>query len=705
MAEQPAHPWRPLLKRRLAVAAAVFAAWSLAIEARLIYFQIHEHENLVKAAEQQQSRTVDAPARRGEILDRDGRVLAYSVDADTVYAVPSEIEDAKRAAAALCQALEDCDARDRDTLAERLQSRRLWVHVARQISPEQARRVAALDLEGVGFIKESRRYYPNRELAAHLLGYIGVDNVGLGGIEAAYDELIGGEPGKVLVQIDARRHAFSRVERPPTAGDTLELTIELGLQHIAERELKAGVQWAGGRGGSAVVMDPATGEILAMANYPTFNPNAYRDFGEQSRRNRAVQDLYEPGSTFKMITAAAALEEKVITAEDQIDVSAGSISFPGRPPIRDDHRYGVLSFRDVIAKSSNVGSIKVGLKVGRDRFVDYMRRFGFGRRSSPDFPGENAGLLWTPRNDSALASMLIGYEIGVTPIQMASALGSIANGGELVQPRVVRAVVRDGQRLPVPRKVLGRTVSERTAAELRSILEGVVEEGGTATRAQVAGYTVAGKTGTAKKIVNGSYRGHNDYNVSFAGFVPSRDPVFTIVVVVDSPRKVSPYGGVVAAPIFQKIADAALRHRGVRPTIDPAPPVLIARNEEQERRPGVQLNQLREQPIAGPIAPPHIMTVAGTAGEADPAFPDLAGMSARDAVQLLARMGIGARLQGVGFVVDQRPAAGSPLNSTAVASLWLERYSRRREEPRQAVPADREERRRAVPAHQATERP
>jgi membrane peptidoglycan carboxypeptidase len=260
---------------------------------------------------------------------------------------------------------------------------------------------------------------------------------------------------------------------------------------------------------------------------------------------------------------------------------------------------------------------------------------------------------------------------------MAAALGSIANGGELMQPRVVRAVVRGGQRLPVPHKVIGRTVSERTAADLRSILEAVVEPGGTATRAQVEGYTVAGKTGTAKKIVNGSYRGHNDYNVSFAGFVPSRDPVFTIIVVVDSPRKVSAYGGVVAAPIFQKIAEAALRQRGVRPSFDVSPPVLVARTDEEERRQGVALDRVREQPVTGPIAPPQIVTIAGTTGEAEPMFPDLVGMNARDAVQLLARMGIGARLRGAGIVVEQRPAAGSPLNSTAVANLWLERHPRR----------------------------
>ncbi len=666
MAEQPANAWRTLLKRRLLAAAAVFLVWSLAIEARLVYFQVIERDSLVAAAERQQSRTIEAPAKRGDILDRAGRLLAYSVDADTVYAVPSEIANADHAVAALCTALADCDAKYRATLAERLRSRRYFVYVKRQISPDQARRIAALELEGVGFLTENRRYYPNKTLGAHLLGYVGLDNAGLAGIEATYDELISGEPGKVFVQTDARRHAFSRLGRPPTVGDSLQLTLDLGLQHIAERELKAGVEWSGGRGGSAIIMDPSTGEILAMANYPSFNPNVYQAFGDDARRNRAVQDLYEPGSTFKIITASAALEEKVIAPDDIVDVSAGAIDFPGRPPIRDDHSYGILSFREVIAKSSNVGSIKVGLRVGAERFLAYMQRFGFGRRSSPDFPSENAGLLWTPKSDSALASMLIGYEIGVTPIQMAAALSSIANGGELVQPRIVRTVLRGGRRLPVPRKVIGRTVSERTAAEMRSILEAVVEPGGTATRAQVVGYTVAGKTGTAKKIVNGSYRGHNDYNVSFAGFVPSRDPAFTIIVVVDSPRKVSPYAGVVAAPIFQKIAEAVLRQRGVAPTLNAAPPVLVARMDE-----------VRQQQTSSPVTSPAIVSVAATTGDGEPAFPDLVGMNARDAVQLLAKMGIGARVHGAGFVVDQQPAAGSSLSAAAVASLWLERHPRR----------------------------
>jgi cell division protein FtsI (penicillin-binding protein 3) len=655
--------WRTTMKRRLAVAAALFLLWSGAIEARLVYLQVYKHAELSARAERQQMRTIEAPAKRGELLDRHGRVLAYSVDADTIYAVPTDIADANEAAAALCGALADCTAKERKALADRIDRGRAFVYVRRQVSPDQARRVAALDLAGVGFMKENRRFYPNKELAAHLLGYVGIDNGGLHGIEGAYDSLIKGKPGTVLIQTDARRQSFSRIERPPTTGADLELTIDQYLQHIAERELKAGVEAAGAEGGSAVVMDPESGEILALANYPTFNPNAYREFEVDDRRNRAIQDLYEPGSTFKIITAGAALEEKVVRPDDAVDVSGGQIRFGSRV-IRDDHRYGVLTFRGVIAKSSNVGSIRVGLKLGPERFGAYVRRFGFGRRLSPDFPGENAGIVWNPAklNDSALASMLIGYQVGVTPLQMASAVSAVANGGELVQPRVVRAVVRGEERRLVPRKVLGRAISEGTAAELRQMLEGVVEPGGTATRAQVAGFTVAGKTGTAKKLLNGRYTGHSNYNASFVGFVPSQAPVYTIVVVVDSPHRGSYYGGIVAAPIFQRIADAALRYGGVTPTINAPTPLLVARREVT-----------RQQPASGPAAMPAIVTVAGVSRGSESLFPDLRGLSARDALQSLARLGINARLRGAGVVVAQQPEAGTPIERGGSGTLWLER--------------------------------
>jgi cell division protein FtsI (penicillin-binding protein 3) len=465
----------------------------------------------------------------------------------------------------------------------------------------------------------------------------------------------------MLVQTDARRAAFSRVERPPTAGASLELTIDEYLQHVAERELRAGVQWSGASGGSAIVMDPHTGEILAMANAPDFNPNAYRDAREELRRNRAIQDLYEPGSTFKIVIASAAFEERAATPSTIVDASAGNIRFGSRV-IRDDHNYGVLSFAQAIIKSSNVGAIKVALKLGPEKVSDYVRRFGFGQPTSPDFRGESPGIVWDPSSltDSALASVAMGYQVGVTPLQMAAAVSAVANGGELVQPRVVRAVIRDRKRLPVPRKVITRAITTNTAATLTQIMEAVVTEG-TGKAAQIQGYTVAGKTGTAKKLVNGSYRGHSDYNVSFVGFVPAHKPVFAIVVVVDSPHRVSPYGGVVAAPIFQKIAATSLRHSSVPQSIDAPEPLLAS-------RPGDTV----EQPASGPIAPPRILPLGGSPANIT-VFPDLTGMSARDALRVLAQLGMTARLQGTGVVVQQFPPAGDPIESTSTVVLKLER--------------------------------
>ena len=665
MAETPANAWRTTLKRRLVVAAVGLFVWSAAIEARLVYLQIFRHADLVARAERQQLRTVAASGKRGEILDRQRHVLAYSVDADSIYAVPTEIADATQAAASLCGALGDCSSADRLALGERIRRGRAFVYVRRQVTPDQARRVADLQLEGVGFMKENRRFYPNKELAAHVLGYVGLDNAGLAGVEATYDNLIKGHAGTVLIQTDAKRHAFSRVERPSTTGADLELTIDEYLQHIAERELQAGVEWAGAEGGAAVVMDPYTGEILALANYPTFNPNVYRSFGDDNRRNRAIQDLYEPGSTFKIVTASAALEQKLLKPTDMVDTNPGVIRFGSRVVDEDKHHnYGVLSFTDVIVRSSNVGAIKIGLRVGSERLGLYARRFGFGHPTSPDFPSESPGILWDPvkQSESALASMAMGYQVGVTPLQMASAVSSVANGGDLVQPRVVRAVIRDGARRPVPRKVLGRAIDAATAADVTAIMEAVVERG-TGRSAQIDGYTIAGKTGTAQKVVNGRYS-NTDYNVSFVGFVPSRKPVFTIVVVVDSPHKVPPYGATVAAPIFKRIATAAMRQYGVPPSINPAPALLVARREAEG---------MHEQPTSTAGITPNIITVDGGAQAAQAFVPDLRGLSARDALRTLSRLGMSARLNGTGIVVRQLPEAGAPIDRDTSSTLWLER--------------------------------
>lgn len=503
MAAQPDLNWRPVLRRRLMVAAGVLGCWVLAIEARLVVLQVFQHDELSLRAERQQSETQKTPGKRGEIVDRHGRLLAYSVDADTIYAVPTDIDDAVKAADRLCGAFDECGQKDRDQLVERLTRKRRngsltsFQYVKRRATPIEAKRIAALEMKGIGFMKESKRFYPNRELAAHLLGYVGTDNAGLHGLEATYDKSVRGREGTMLVQTDARGHAFSRLDRPPTTGGSLELTIDEQLQFIVERELTAGVAAARADGGTAVAMDPHTGEILAMASWPTFNPNQYQGTSDSALRNRAVQDLYEPGSTFKIVTASAALQEGVITPDDLVDTQGGVIKFPGRRPITDmGHDYGVLTFANVIVKSSNVGAIKVGLMVGPERMGLYIRRFGFGKPSSPDFPSESPGIVWNPSklNDSALASVSMGYQVGVTPLQMAAAASVIANGGTLYEPHVVRATVKGGVRTAVPPKAVRRAILPETAATLTTIMESVVTEG-TAKSARLVNYTVAGKTG------------------------------------------------------------------------------------------------------------------------------------------------------------------------------------------------------------------
>jgi cell division protein FtsI (penicillin-binding protein 3) len=653
--------WRVGFTRRIVVAVWILGVWCAVIETRLIFLQVVRHGDLMARASRQQMRTVQAPAKRGDILDRHGKVLATSVDADSIYAVPSEIDDPDRVATQLCGALADCAAKEKESLAERLGRTKAFAYVRRQVSPGEARAVAALNLDGIGFFKESRRFYPNKELAAHLLGYVGLDNGGLSGVESTYDSYIRGKSGTILIQTDARRHAFSRFERPPTSGASVELTIDEYLQHITERELRDGVAENRAAGGTAIVMNPRTGEILAMANVPTFNPNSYRDSQEVERRNRAVQDLYEPGSTFKMVTASAAIEEKVMPLDTLIDTNPGQIRIDRSRIVRDVRNHGVLSFGDVIVESSNVGAIKIGFKVGAQRMSDYVQRFGFGRQVSPDFPGESSGIVWSADklSETALASVSMGYQVGVTPLQMAAAVSAVANGGEYIEPRIVRAVYRGNRRYNVQPKVVRRSISADTAAVLTAIMEDVVVRG-TAKAAQIPGFTIAGKTGTAAKLVNGRYS-RSEYNGSFIGFVPSRNPALAIIVVLDSPHGPHGYyGGAVSAPIFKKIAEPALQYLGIGPTLNPLPPVLLARRDAGSSM--VQVPETPIQPVVSLVLDGSVDTI-----------PDLRGLSARAALQALGRLGLAARVTGDGFVVSQQPPAGAPLDPGAVCRLVLER--------------------------------
>ena len=661
--------WRDSVRRRLVVTAGVMALWGIAIEARLVQLQVFRHDVLVERALRQRLRTIPTHPKRGEIVDRGGQILAYGVDADTIVAVPVDVERPVETTRLLCEVLE-CRREQHDRILTRLDTENLFAYVQQYVSVDTARRIRELDLKGVGFLKQNRRFYPNRELAAHLIGYVGIDNQGLHGLESSYDEEISGQPGRVLMQTDARNRAFSRVERPPTAGVTLELTIDKLIQHIAERELRAAMREHHAAGGSVVVLDPATGEILALANEPTFNPNAFSLSDADARRNRATQDVYQPGSTFKIVTASAALEEGVSHPNQQIDTSPG-VWYPGRRPIRDFRDYGVLSFTDMLVKSSNVAASKIGVELGAERLLRYVRRFGFGQAISGDFLGQSRGIVHPAAglSDSDLARVSIGYTIAVTPLQMAAAMNAVANGGELIAPRVVRALLGKDGRLEVPRRVIRRAIRPETAATMTRILEDVVDHG-TATAAQLTGYTVAGKTGTTEKLVDGSYSDTRNV-ASFAGFVPSTRPELTILVVVDD---VPSGGGAVAAPVFQRIAEASLRHLGVPPNAGAPPPILVSAGSPTP--PIVRLT---------PVRAPASLAASAWTGPQRGLMPDLTGLGARAAFEIATDLGLMTRIRGDGFVVGQTLEPGSAITRGQALILRLERRgvsgARSRSEP------------------------
>jgi cell division protein FtsI (penicillin-binding protein 3) len=655
--------WRRHMAPRLIVLAVIFAACVAAIAARLVLLQVLHHDDYAARSRSQQVRTMQVPAERGEILDRRGKPLATTVEADTVCAEPKAITDPAQAAARLCRALGDCTAAAEAELLDKLTHG--TVYLARQVTPDQARRVTDLGIQGVFLTKEPRRRYPNRELAAHVLGFVGKDHKGLAGLEEKYDSLLAGKPGRVMLELAAGKkgqRAFNRVGEPAVPGQTLELTIDSSLQYIAERELRVGVLANRALAGSVVVLDPTTGEILAMASYPPVDANTFGEASPEAKRNRPVQDHYEPGSTFKIVTASAALQEKVMRPTDLVETGNGVVTIGDR--VIDEykhHAYGTLSFHDVIVKSSNVGAVKIGWRVGAPTLSRYVGLFGFGTRLSPDFPAENPGRVWRSSrwDDSTVASVAMGYQIAVTPLQMAAAASVVANGGELVQPRVVRAIIDENGRHPVPRKVLHRVISPDTAAELTTIMEDVVAIG-TATKAALHQFTVAGKTGTSNK--NDGHRYIEEYNTSFVGFVPSRAPALTILVHIDSPKGPVIAGGAVAAPIFQRIADAALLYLGVPPTIDPVPPVLVARRDAGNTT-----------FVSGPARPVTIVPAAARVATGQIVLPDLRGMSGREALRTLARLGITARITGDGVVIEQNPAPGSPVEFGTACRLALAR--------------------------------
>ena len=536
------------------------------VAGKLFFLQIQQRDRLSERATKQYRRLLPIVSRRGTIYDRSGRELAVSLKVASVFAQPAAIENPEGTAKALAPIL----GQPATHLLSLLTSDKLFVWLERQVEPAQSEAINDLNLKGIGLYPESRRYYPRQELAAHVLGMVGLDDRGLEGLEHQYDDLLGGQPEYITAQQDALGRIIFRHEEEggrPLIFD-LTLTIDEVLQYTAERELQRAVERSQAKTGTAIVMDPWTGEILALANQPTFDPNKYKRGGSFAKRNRAVTDYFEPGSVFKVILAAGALEEGVVRPSDRFHGENGAIEVGG-VTIRDHEKYGWLTVQEILAHSSNVGAIKIGQKLGKSLYYHYISGFGFGSLTGLDLPGETPGFIRRPKGWSglSLSVLSLGQEISVTPVQIATAFSAVANGGILVRPHIVRDLrAQDGS---VARHVepvmIRRVISQQTAQSLLTILRSAVEEG-TGKEAALEQYSVAGKTGTAQKVdpVTGRYS-HQRVVASFVGAVPAESPRLVILVTIDEPE-ILRWGGSVAAPTFREIARDALQYLRVPPS-------------------------------------------------------------------------------------------------------------------------------------------
>jgi cell division protein FtsI/penicillin-binding protein 2 len=550
---------RTAANHRLYLLSGMLLFWFAIICLRLVYLQIFRYGDFQQRAERQQQRSINVSAKRGIIYDRQGRELAMSIQVDSAFAVPTEIPDLPNTISLITRITGD-DARL--VLAD-CRAHKTFCWVARKGNAETIERIRALNLQGIHFQKESKRFYPKRELAAQVLGYVGTDDDGLSGIEREYNDQLQGKPGKMLISVDARKKWFGRIEKEPEPGNNIVLTIDEKIQYIAERELEQAIKDTHAIAGTVIVENPHTGEILALANRPTFNPNVKKEIRNEALKNRAVSDIYEPGSTFKLVTISAALQEKLTRPDELFDCQMGSIVINGMR-IHDAKPHGVLTVTDVLAESSDVGSVKIALRLGEDRFYNYIRAFGFGQQTGIELPGETRGMTkpvsrWSKVSIGAIS---IGQEIGVSAVQLAALVSTFANDGVRVAPRIVATTAAPGgapQLITFHPQNEQRVISPMVAGQMRQMMQRVVLHG-TGRRANLEGFTSAGKTGTGQKVdpATGAYS-RTKYVGSFAGFAPINSPAVTVAVILDS--AVGPHqGGQIAAPVFQRITQQVLEY-------------------------------------------------------------------------------------------------------------------------------------------------
>lgn len=710
---------------RLSLFAACFCLWLVAICFRLFWLQIVDYGQLTQRAARQQQRSIEVAPPRGIIYDRKGRPLAMSVQVDSAFAVPSEIPDPATTANLLSRILKS----DPKEMLARLESSHSFAWVARKLDNDTAARIRALNLRGIYFQKEPKRFYPKNDLAAQVIGYVGMDDEGLAGIERSFDRGLRGKPGKMIISMDAHHRWFGRVEKNPEPGQNMVLTIDQDIQHIAERELDAAMEKTHAEAATIIVQNPKTGEILALANRPTFNPNNSRAVEPKSLKNRAVSDIYEPGSTFKMVTIAAALEEKVTNPDEVFDCQMGSIMVGGKR-IHDWHPFGLLSVAQVLQHSSDVGAIKIAMRLGEDRMYKYIRAFGFGSQTGIELQGETRGITkpvshWSKMSIGAIS---MGQEIGVSALQLVSMTSSIANDGLWTPPRIVAGSTLPGaayspgsaQTVVFHPGLQHRVISTYTASEMKRMLEEVVLIG-TGKKAILDGYTSAGKTGTAQKINPLTHRYGSKDIASFSGFAPVNNPAITVTVIIDSP--VGPHhGGDVAAPVFARVAQQSLEYLDVphdadvrnpqrmllRASVKPADVMEgspdhvgddIAAMDEAENGPQTTLQPQNSQGVvAASYTPqssletghaPSLPTSTAISPDTQPptpptsgtvvldvdnkTVPSFLGKPVREVIEESQRAGVEVDVFGSGIARQQTPAPGSHLASGGHVSVQFAR--------------------------------
>jgi len=663
---------------RLLILAGVAFLWMTAVFGRLTYLQLIRHSEYMSRAMRQQRRTIEIDPKRGTIYDRNMRPLAMSVPVQSAFAIPTEIKDTTMAARLLSGVLRIPP----DTLREKLESGSTFVWVKRKMAQEEEEAVRSLNLKGIYFQEENKRYYPKLDMAAHVVGFVDVDEHGLGGIEYEYDNRIRGKGEKIVAMADARQQKFDGGEARQDPGESVVLTLDEKIQYIAERELAAVIQKVHAPAGSVIVQDPNTGAILALANWPKYNPNSATSVPTEARMDRAVSAIYEPGSTFKLVTLAAAFDQNLIRPDEVFNCENGSIVVAGHR-IHDHKKYGDLTVAQILANSSDVGAIKIALKLGPPRFNEYIHLFGFGSPTGVDLPGESRGLVQRLEHwgSFSIGSISMGQEVGVTPLQMINAVSAVANGGLLYKPRIVEEMRRGDHVLPLegpsapadPKRV----IRPETAATMRRLMEGVILNG-TGKSARLDGWTAGGKTGTAQKIdpATGRYS-RTKVIASFTGFAPINNPAVTILVSVDSPEGWPHDGAAVSAPVFKRIAEQVLPYLDV-PRDVPLNPRLVQTAYRQNRESEAvameddtpmdfsaaeeMTERAAKPPEASPVQQqePQAPNVTVTMDEGgDIAVPDFKGKTMREVADTCMRLGLNPVLVGSSLALQQMPAAGS----------------------------------------------